>query len=346
MSYRGNPSVYESDGYNVTAKGLALQLEVASADYAPAGVSFRRASVTWCVGATRRTAAQACRGAAQHRSAGLRTLACRQRLRGAATCRPCAAPHACTHIAPTCTLTAPTCTHTTPPLPARWDNFDWTKDCEAERYNIANAVVRDPGRALNIILCEPPTSLGFALNLPNPFGFDQNMGGQGVFIHYKSLPDGPLGPYSGGRTFTHEVGHWVSARGRRGPGGWCGLGEGYGGWGWGRHAPPAWPPAAALRPAPGSPHLPFSPCTPPCPPPSPACPQAGLGHVFSYSCEGEGDGIGDTPMQKEPSGGCPVGKDSCPDRPGVDSINNFMGEGGRGRWEALWGGAAGLEALW
>lgn len=57
----------------------------------------------------------------------------------------------------------------------------------------------------------------------------------------------------------------------------------------------------------------------------------GLLHTFhrSYwlgglSCEGTGDLIADTPHQGYPSYGCPVGSDSCPDRPGLDPINNFM----------------------
>lgn len=57
---------------------------------------------------------------------------------------------------------------------------------------------------------------------------------------------------------------------------------------------------------------------------------AGLGHVFSGpggTCDTDADGIADTPRQLVPSSGCPVGKDSCPDQPGLDSIHNFMGGG-------------------
>lgn len=53
----------------------------------------------------------------------------------------------------------------------------------------------------------------------------------------------------------------------------------------------------------------------------------GLLHVFQgYSCSGPGDYIADTPMQSQSTDGCPVDppKDSCPTRPGIDFIQNFM----------------------
>ncbi|EPQ29948.1 uncharacterized protein PFL1_02620 [Pseudozyma flocculosa PF-1] len=50
----------------------------------------------------------------------------------------------------------------------------------------------------------------------------------------------------------------------------------------------------------------------------------GLLHVFSGSCDGDGDGVADTPPQKTLSRGCPTGKDSCPNRPGLDSIHNYL----------------------
>jgi hypothetical protein len=40
---------------------------------------------------------------------------------------------------------------------------------------------------------------------------------------------------------------------------------------------------------------------------------------------GEGDLVDDTPAQWEvTNGGCPIGKNSCPDQPGLDSIHNYM----------------------
>ncbi|KAI4161694.1 MAG: hypothetical protein LQ342_004702 [Letrouitia transgressa] len=53
----------------------------------------------------------------------------------------------------------------------------------------------------------------------------------------------------------------------------------------------------------------------------------GLKHTFDgYSCaEGAGgDYIDDTPQEGTQTDGCPLGKDSCPGRPGTDPIGNFM----------------------
>lgn len=47
--------------------------------------------------------------------------------------------------------------------------------------------------------------------------------------------------------------------------------------------------------------------------------------ICSMSCTNLylGDGIDDTPQQATESYGCPVGKDSCPGLPGLDSIHNY-----------------------
>ncbi|KAG4434906.1 hypothetical protein IFR05_009604 [Cadophora sp. M221] len=51
----------------------------------------------------------------------------------------------------------------------------------------------------------------------------------------------------------------------------------------------------------------------------------GLQHVFlTYMCDETGDTIDDTPAASEFTVGCPIGKDSCPDMPGLDPIHNFM----------------------
>lgn len=51
----------------------------------------------------------------------------------------------------------------------------------------------------------------------------------------------------------------------------------------------------------------------------------GLYHTFNgNSCTGPGDLVDDTPVQAGYSTGCPIGRDSCPNHPGLDPIHNYM----------------------
>ncbi|RDA88136.1 hypothetical protein CP532_6759 [Ophiocordyceps camponoti-leonardi (nom. inval.)] len=51
----------------------------------------------------------------------------------------------------------------------------------------------------------------------------------------------------------------------------------------------------------------------------------GLFHTFDDECESHfGDFVVDTPDSAGPTQGCPIGRDSYPDRPGLDPIHNYM----------------------
>ncbi|KAF4988153.1 hypothetical protein FDECE_15169 [Fusarium decemcellulare] len=53
----------------------------------------------------------------------------------------------------------------------------------------------------------------------------------------------------------------------------------------------------------------------------------GLDHTFENGCDEPGDGVDDTPAEAEPVGfeACPEpGRDTCPDQPGLDPVDNYM----------------------
>jgi hypothetical protein len=80
-------------------------------------------------------------------------------------------------------------------------------NCESSSYKAALKSVRVGGaETLNIYTCNPASLFGWATY---PSNYDWDPQGDGVVVHFGTLPGSTWAPFNTGDTGVHEAGHWL-----------------------------------------------------------------------------------------------------------------------------------------